>query len=99
MSGLVRGNRRKAVFAFKGLFTEGICPYSLLGSGLLSRISEVRGKIETCRAHSDFFPTKSQVVRVQNQGLVGRSHFFTALPSSPVDNMLQPLESPRASAF
>lgn len=39
MSGLVRGNRRKAVFVFKGLFTEGICPYPLLGSGLLSRIS------------------------------------------------------------
>ena len=52
--GLVCGNRRKAVFAFKGLFTEGICSYPLLGSGLLSRISEVRGKIETCRAHSVF---------------------------------------------
>ena len=55
--GLVRGNRRKAVFAFKGLFTEGICPYSLLGSGLLSRISEVRGKSKLA-AHTPIFANK-----------------------------------------
>ncbi len=52
--GLVRGNRRKAVFAFKGLFTEGHLFVFASGSGFLSRISEVRGKIETCRAHSYF---------------------------------------------
>ena len=55
--GLVCGNRRKAVFAFKGLFSEGICPYSLLGSGLLSRISEVRGKSKLA-AHTPIFANK-----------------------------------------
>ena len=35
-SGLVRGNRRKAVFAFKGYYREDY----------LSRFPEVRGKIE-----------------------------------------------------
>lgn len=97
--GLVRGNRRKAVFAFKGLFTEGICPYSLLGSGLLSRISEVRGKIETCRAHSDFCQqnrrSQESKTGVRSAGLI----FFTALPSSPVDNVRRPLESPSTTAF
>lgn len=85
MSGLVRGNRRKAVFAFKGLFTEDICPYSLLGSGLLSRISEVRGKIETCRAHSDF-SNKIAGRKSPKPGPGRQVSFFTALPSSPVDN-------------
>lgn len=43
--GLVRGNRRKAVFAFRGLFPKDTCPNLLLGSGFfLLRISEVRGK-------------------------------------------------------
>lgn len=56
-SGLVHGNRRKAVFAFKGLFTEGTCPYSLLGSGFLSRISEVRGKSKLA-VHTPIFANK-----------------------------------------
>lgn len=77
--GLVRGNRRKAVFAFKGLFTEGICPHSLLGSGLLSRISEVRGKIETCRAHSDFCQqnrrSQESKTGVRSAGLIFLPHF------------------------
>lgn len=46
-----------------------------------------------------FLPTKSQAARIQTRGLVDRSHFFTALPSSPVDNVRRPLEPPRASAF
>ena len=65
--GLVRGNRRKAVFAFKGLFTEGICPYSLLGSGLLSRISEVRGKSKLA-AHTPIFANKIAGRKVLNLG-------------------------------
>lgn len=76
---LVRGSRRKAVFAFKGLFTEGTCPYSLLGSGFLSRISEVRGKIETCRAYSDFCQQnrRSQEFKtgVWSAGLIFSLHF------------------------
>lgn len=54
MSGLVRGNRRKAVFAFKGLFTEG--HLSAFASGQWAFIANFgsAGKIETCRAHSDF---------------------------------------------
>lgn len=47
-SGLVRGNRRKAVFAFKGLFPRGICHVFALGQWVfLSLFSEVRGKVET----------------------------------------------------
>jgi hypothetical protein len=93
------GTAERRFSRLRGLFPKGTCPYSLLGSGFSPRISEVRGKIETCRAHSVFLPTKPQVARVQNRGLVGRPHFFTALPSSPVDNMRQPLESPSTTAF
>lgn len=47
-SGLVRGNRRKAVFAFKGgCFLKDICHVSALGRRASSSISEVRGKSET----------------------------------------------------
>lgn len=98
MSGLVRGNRRKAVFVFKGLFTEGICPYPLLGSGLLSRISEVRGKSKLA-AHTPIFANKSAGRKSPNLGPSRQVPFFTALPSSPVDNVRRPLEPPRASAF
>ena len=45
-SGLVHGNRRKAVFAFKGLFAEGrLARFSLSGARLYRVFSEVRGKI------------------------------------------------------
>lgn len=98
MSGLVRGNRRKAVFVFKGLFTEGICPYPLLGSGLLSRISEVRGKSKLA-AHTPIFANKIAGRNSPNLGPSRQVPFFTALPSSPVDNVRRPLEPPRASAF
>ena len=53
-SGLVCVNRRKAVFAFKGLFPRGIGHVFALGQGFLSLFSEVRGKIGNRRAHSDF---------------------------------------------
>ena len=44
-SGLVRGNRRKAVFAFKGYYREDY----------LLRFPEVRRKIENRRAQTDFW--------------------------------------------
>lgn len=75
MSGLVRGNRRKAVFAFKGLFTEGICPYPLLGSGLLSRISEVRGKSKLA-AHTPIFANKIAGRKSPNPGPSRQVPFF-----------------------
>ena len=74
-SGLVRGNRRKAVFAFKGLFTEGICPYPLLGSGLLSRISEVRGKSKLA-AHTPIFANKIAGRKSPNPGPSRQVPFF-----------------------
>ena len=53
-SGLARGNRRKAVFAFKGLFF--IADLSHFRSDQLIYIAYFgsAGKIETRRAHLDF---------------------------------------------
>lgn len=65
--GLVRENRRKAVFAFKGLFTEGHLFVFASGSGFLSRILEMQGKIETCQAHPDF-SNKTAGHKVSNLG-------------------------------
>ena len=56
-SGLVRGNRRKAVFAFKGLFTEGHLSVFASDSGFLSRISEMRGKSKLAE-HTPIFANK-----------------------------------------
>lgn len=77
MSALVRGNRRKAVFAFKGLFTEGHLFVFASGSGFLSRISEVRGKSKLAENTPIFANKIAGHTRVQNRGLVGRSHFLT----------------------
>lgn len=79
MSGLVRGNRRKAVFAFKGLFTEGICPYPLLGSGLLSRISEVRGKSKLAE-HTPIFANNTAGRKVSNLGFGRQVSVFYRTP-------------------
>lgn len=57
-SGLVRGNRRKAVFALKGLFSKDICHVFALGQRFLSRIPEVRGKSETTE-HNPIFSNKT----------------------------------------
>lgn len=56
--GLVRENRRKAVFAFKGLFTEGHLFVFASGSGFLLRISEVRGKSKPVE-HTPIFANKT----------------------------------------
>lgn len=58
-SGLVRGDRRKAVFAFKGLFAEGrLARFSLSGARLYRVFSEVRGKSETSE-HNPIFANKT----------------------------------------
>lgn len=57
-SGLVRGNRRKAVFAFKGgCFLRDICHVSALGQRASSCISEVRGNRKP-PSTPRFFPAK-----------------------------------------
>lgn len=67
-SGLVRGNRRKAVFAFKGyLLRWFLIALSALGCLILSRFPEVRGKIENLRAQPDF----SQLNRRLRKGKIG----------------------------
>lgn len=52
--GLVRGNRRKAVFAFKRAVSEGYLPVCASGQWVFTANFGSAGKIETCRAHSDF---------------------------------------------
>ena len=91
--GLVRGNRRKAVFAFKGLFTEGHLFVFASGSGFLSRISELRGKSKLAE-HTPIFANKTAGRKVSNLGFGRQASVFTALPNSPVDNMRQPQEPP-----
>lgn len=67
-SGLVRGNRRKAVFAFKGLFSEGHLSRFRFGAvGFLSLFSEERGKPETSE-HKRIFGNKTARLGSLKQG-------------------------------
>lgn len=59
-SGLVRKNRRKAVFAFKGLFSKGICPVFALGQWVFYRRFRKCRKIRNLRAQPDFYQQKPQ---------------------------------------
>lgn len=55
MSGLVRGSRRKAVFAFKGLFSGRVfVAFPVFGCSGLPRFPEVRGKSETSERNPIF---------------------------------------------
>lgn len=98
-SGLVRGNRRKAVFAFKWLFPGGI------HSGFHSRaLSDAvffgsAGKNRKPPSTTGFLPTKPQVAEVQNRGLVGRSRFYPTLPESLHGSMRQILGLSSTPAF
>lgn len=56
--GLVRGNRRKAVFAFKGLFLKGARRVFASGQWVLPRISEVRGQSKLAE-HTPIFANKT----------------------------------------
>ena len=53
-SGLVRGNRRKAVFAFKGLFPKGICRVFALGQWVFIAVFGSTGKSETSERNPIF---------------------------------------------
>lgn len=53
-SGLVRGNRRKAVLRFSGCFPAEFAAAFASGRSVLLPFSEVRGKIGNLRAQPDF---------------------------------------------
>lgn len=53
-SGLVRGDRRKAVFAFKGLFPKGICHVFALGQWVFIAVFGSTGKPETSERNPIF---------------------------------------------
>lgn len=76
MSGLVRGSRRKAVFAFNGPFSEEACLIYAFGHLLLPRIFESVGKNRKPPSTTRFLATKPQVAEAQTRGLVGGSRFF-----------------------
>ena len=79
MSGLVRGNRRKAVFAFKGRFPKGICRVSASGQWDFAANFGSAGKNRNTPSTPRFLPTKPQVADPCNRGLVDTTRFFTAL--------------------
>lgn len=98
-SGLVRGNRRKAVFAFKGCFPKDICHVFDLGQRIYIAYFGSAGKNRKSPSASRFSATKPQVAEAQNRGLVGRSRFYPALPESPNGSMQQIPEPLNAIAF
>lgn len=57
-SGLVRKNRRKAVFTFKRLLSQRNCRFSATGFLVLPRFPEVRGKSDTAE-YNPFFGNKT----------------------------------------
>ena len=59
-SGLVRGDRRKAFFAFKGLFSRGICRVSASDTRCYRSFPVVRGKSETAE-HNAILANKTAV--------------------------------------
>lgn len=84
-SGLVRGNRRKAVFAFKGyLLRWFLIALSALGCLILSRFPEVRGIIENLRAQPDFSQLNCRLrkgkIGVRFPDLALSPHFRKLLP-------------------
>ena len=97
-SGLVRGDRRKAVFAFKGLFPKGICHVFALGQWVFYRRFRKYGKTGNLRAQPDFYQ-QNRRAQVQDCCLVDRSRFFTALPEAFVSGMRQALEPLSATVF
>lgn len=98
-SGLVRVNRRKAVFAFKGLFSGGFCCVSCLGTLGFTAVCGSAGKNRKPPSITRFLTTKPQVAEVRERGLVGRSRIFPALPESTDGSMRQILKPSNAPAF
>lgn len=58
-SGLVRGNRRKAVFAFKGLFSNDICHVFAIGQRNLYRVFRKCGKKSETSERNPIFGNKT----------------------------------------
>ena len=97
-SGLVRGNRRKAVFAFKGLFSKGYLSRFRFGAvGFYRRFRKYR-KIRNFRAQPDFYQ-QNRRAQMQDCGPVEGSRFFTALPEALVSGMRQASEPLSATVF
>ena len=89
-SGLVRGNRRKAVFAFKRLCCpSGICRVFRFRALGVAVFSGSAGKNRKSLSITRYLATKPQVASIQNRGLVGRSRFYPALPESSSRSMRQ----------
>lgn len=79
-SGLLRGNRRKAVFAFKGLFFgKDFVALSCLEHLVLSYHPEVCGKFRNPRAHRLYRTKKPQVDALELLGVVDLSCFCRIL--------------------
>lgn len=107
-SGLVRGNRRKAVFAFKGLFIEGHLSVFASGRRVLPRISEVRGKSKLA-AHSDFCQqnrrSQESKTGVWSADLIFSPHFLIRLsiicanPWNPRAQRLFRIKDPQVEAL
>lgn len=87
-SGLVRGNRRKAVFALKGLVSKDICHVFALGQRFLSRIPEVRGKSQTSE-RNPIFGNKTAGRGSAEPGSGRSVSVFPALPEPPAGSMRQ----------
>lgn len=97
-SGLVRENRRKAVFAFKGLFSKGYLSRFRFGAVGFIAVFGSTGKSETSE-RNPIFTNKNRRAQMQDCGLVEGSRFFTALPEAFVSGMRQALEPLSATAF
>lgn len=63
-SGLVRGNRRKAVFAFTRLFSEGYLSRFRFGQWFFIAVFGSAGKNRKPPSATRFTPTKPQVAEV-----------------------------------
>lgn len=106
-SGLVLGNRRKAVFAFKGLFSKGVfVAFSLWAVVFYRRFPEVRGKIENCRAQSDLHQQsrRSRRPRIGDWSVdfgfsphfrIGRSFSTLDVPTFPKKVLKTALKAPQ----
>ena len=98
-SGLVRGNRRKAVFAFKGLFSEGrLSCFSLSGARFYHAIRKCGEKSETSE-RNPIFANKTAGRGSLKQGTGQSILVFPALPETVDGSMRQIPESPSTPLF
>ena len=83
-SGLVRGNRRKAVFAFKGLFSKGYLSRYRFRTADFSRVFRKYGEKSKLAEHAPVFPNKTAGRGCPNPGSGRPTLIFPALPDSPI---------------